>query len=165
MRGPRAEWEVSMRAVRGLARLAASAAIAVSVSANAQEASYALSYLPDERDNVICFSRGDALALLSAFHAAYTAAEDPRAMRLMREFAGEFGPGRRFDCAFLRSIFVPSLPIDAVDVAVERALDWGERDEHFFVASSILIGETKYTQTETGGRIYVFASDFVIEKR
>ncbi len=154
-----------MRALRGLARLAASVALTASVCAEAQEVRYELSYLPDERDNVICFSRGDALALLSAFHAAYTGAEDPRAMRLMRGFEGEFGPGRRYDCAFLRSIFVPILPIDAVDVTVERGFDWGERDEHYFVASNILIGETKYTQTETGDRIYVFASDFVIEKR
>lgn len=125
---------------------------------------YRVSYLPDERDNLICFSRDDALDLLASFHDRYMAEARPRAMRLLRSLESQFGQTKRYDCAFIRSIFVPILPVEAVDIAEERGLDWGEAQEHYFVAANLLVGEAKYTKTATGGRIYVFASDVEIEK-
>lgn len=125
---------------------------------------YRLTYLPDEADNLICFSAADARDLLVAFRARFLAEERPRARRLLRTFEDQIGPGARYDCAFVRSIYVPRQPVVAIDIAEELALDWGEHDEHYFVAAELLVGDTRYTQTTSGDPIYVFTSDFVILK-
>ncbi|MGF1500620.1 MAG: hypothetical protein ACFBSD_02300 [Paracoccaceae bacterium] len=127
--------------------------------------SYRLSFLPDEQTNLICFSRTDALALLIEFRRRYLAEERPRVRRLIRSFEPELGPDNRYDCGLVASIYVPTQPIEAVDLAFERGLDWGDKDEHFFVAASLLVGETRYTMTAQGTPIYVFTSDFVILKQ
>ncbi len=138
---------------------------ALALGASAQDGpTYRLSYLPDEQNNLICFSRQDALDLLTSFRTVYLAEERPRVRRLLRGFTEEFGQNRRYDCSFVFSIYVPTLPIQAVDLVEERGLDWEGRDEHYFVATNILVGETKYTQTATGGPIFVFTSDAVILK-
>ena len=152
-----------------MARIAAIAlaVAAMCQAAPAQEAPvYRLSYIPDEQENLICFAREDALALLTVFHEIYMAEARPRTRRILRGFAGEFGPGKRYDCGFVRSIYVPILPVEAIDLVEEFGTGWEGRQKkaHYFVATNLLVGEMKYTQTASGGRIYVFASEFEILK-
>ena len=139
--------------------------MAISVPAAAQGAPvYRLTFLPDEADNLICFSAGDARDLLVAFRERYLAEERPRVRRLLRGFEDQLGPAARYDCAFVRSIYVPHQPVVAIDITEELGLDWGGRDAHFFVETELLVGESRYTRTTSGGPIYVFTSDFVILK-
>ncbi|MGF1447480.1 MAG: hypothetical protein ACFBRM_14955 [Pikeienuella sp.] len=145
--------------------MAVSALLAFGLAARAQTAqNFSLLYLPDEQKNLICFSRGDALDLLTQFRELYMAEARPRVARLLRGFSDDFGQNRRYDCSFIVSIYVPTLPVDAIDLVQERGLDWGDDNEYYFVAATLLVGETKYTQTATGGSIYVFTSDAVIRK-
>lgn len=143
------------------------AAILTMTGAAPAEPVYRLSYIPDEQDNLICFSPVDAMAILTAFHALYVAEERPRTRRLLRTLEPEMGPGRRYDCAFVRSIYVPVVPVTAIDIQETRGADWGSgrfHKRHYFIATNLLVGETKYTQTRTGGRIWVFTSDFEVIK-
>lgn len=145
---------------------ALAAAVGLGVGpAHAQDATvYRLTYLPDEADNLICFSPEDARDLLVAFRARYLAAQRPRARQILRAFEAQLGPAARYDCAFVRSIYVPLQPVVAIDIAEDLGLDWGDLDEHYFVETELLVGQTRYTQTAAGGAIYVFTSDFVILK-
>lgn len=146
-------------------RLVLTAALALaSVPTTAQEASFRLSFLPREATNLVCFSREHALDLLAEFREVYMAEARPRVKRLVRSFADKIGPGKQYDCALLKSVYIPIMPIDAIDLVSERSLDWGDKDEHYFVTSKVLVGEKTYTKTADGGPIFAFTSDFVIIK-
>jgi len=129
----------------------------------ADDPQYSLSFLPDEQDNLICLNRRDAHDLLMIFHQAFTSGDD-KAIDVMRSLEGDMGPDRRFDCGFIESIYVPQIPLVVVDVAAESGLEWGDKPEHFFVRSNLLIDGQQFTGAENSDGIYAFTWDFVITK-
>jgi len=150
----------SVGAIAALALLGAS-------GAPAQEAGpdYALSYIPDAQLNLVCLDRADARALLEDFHARLRAApEDAAAMEVMRTFEPRFGEDRAYDCAFLDSLYVPTVPLEVIDIAAEDGADWGDRAERYFVRSSLLIDGQEFAGAEGGDGIWAFTWDFVIRK-
>lgn len=119
---------------------------------------YKLSHIPDQQRNVVCFARSDALALLADFHRRYVSAPilDPLPVLI------ELAPSQGYDCTTVDAAFIPTLPIQAVDLAVERGLDWSGRAEHFFVRAKLFGAVTPLPAG--ADEIYVFTSDFVILK-
>jgi hypothetical protein len=150
------------RARRALAALLVASGAAL---ARADPPSYALSFLPDEQENLICLNRGDAVALLRDFRDVHVRT-DAEAEAVIRRFESEMGPGGRYDdCGFVVSVYVPRIPLDVIDLETEGdTAGWGGKPERFFVRATLLVDGEEFTAARSGDGIWAFTWDFVITK-
>lgn len=137
--------------------------VVVSAPRAFSDEAFRLVYLPKVKNNLICFSRSDAADLLSEFRPLYLAEKRPRPRRILKGFETEFGNENRFDCAMLKSRFLPLKPMEVVDIA-DQGDAWEGRKAHYFVAAEVLVDNMRYVAGSQGETLYVYVPEGVIEK-